>query len=256
MLDDINVLKQRDPSGALTIASKQYEQANYSSDIVNGGYDERMITSVVVAGMGGSALAALLVKSWLKLELAVPIEVVRTYDLPAYVSQSTLVIASSYSGNTEETLSCLKQAESKGAQIAIIASGGKLIEQAKANGITYTALPVDFQPRMAVIYNLRALVSLLVNFNIVSSTKLDQIASKSDWLQSETAKWASDVPTADNYAKQLALQAVGKTAVFYGGTLTMSLSGMNCRSLIIMNSLVGRHIQLKSRLPSLISSVI
>ncbi len=220
MLDDINVLKQRDPSGALTIASKQYEQANYSSDIVNGGYDERMITSIVVAGMGGSALAALLVKSWLKLELAVPIEVVRTYDLPAYVSQSTLVIASSYSGNTEETLSCLKQAESKGAQIAIIASGGKLIEQAKANGITYTALPVDFQPRMAVIYNLRALVSLLVNFNIVSSTKLDQIASKSDWLQSETAKWASDVPTADNYAKQLALQAVGKTAVFYGGTLT------------------------------------
>jgi glucose/mannose-6-phosphate isomerase len=220
MLDDINVLKQRDPSGALTIALKQYEQANYLVDVTNKDYDGRVIANIVIAGMGGSALAALLVKSWLKLELTVPIEVVRTYDLPAYVSHDTLVIASSYSGNTEETLNCLQQAQSKGSQIAIIASGGKLVEQANANGIALASLPVDFQPRMAVIYNLRALVSLLVNFNIISTSKLDEIAGISDWLQNETAKWAGEVPATNNYAKQLALHAVGKTAVFYGGTLT------------------------------------
>jgi glucose/mannose-6-phosphate isomerase len=220
MLDDINVLSQRDPSGALTIASLQYEQAKFAAEISNGDHDHRSINSVVVTGMGGSALAALLVKSWLKSELMVPIEVVRTYDLPAYVNQNTLVIASSYSGNTEETLSAFEQAKAKDAQIAIIASGGQLNQHADDNQITYVSLPTGLQPRMAVIYNLRALVALLVHFGIVSASKMDEIASKADWLQAETAKWASDMPTESNYAKQLALHAVGKTAVFYGGTLS------------------------------------
>jgi glucose/mannose-6-phosphate isomerase len=220
MLDDVNVLNQRDPSGALVIASKQYEQAKYSINVLNMSHDDRMITGIVVAGMGGSALAALLVKSWLKSELMLPIEVVRTYDLPHYVNQNTLVIASSYSGNTEETLSCLDQAEQKGAHMAIIASGGELINRAKASKIPYSSLPTNLQPRMAVIYNLRALIALLAGFNIISSSKLDEIAKQADWLQAESAKWGSEVATADNYAKQLALQAVGKTAVFYGGSLT------------------------------------
>jgi len=219
MLDDANVLKQCDPSGALAVASAQYEQASFKVDIRNNG-NYKPITNVVVAGMGGSALAALLVKSWLKSELAVPLEIVRTYDLPEYVNQNTLVIASSYSGNTEETLSCLEQAETNGAQIAIIASGGKLIEYANSNQTVYVQLPSNLQPRMAVIYNLCALVALLANFNVTSGAKIDEIASKSEWLKGETSKWAGDVPTNQNYAKQLAMQAVGKTAVFYGGTLT------------------------------------
>lgn len=220
MLDDQNVLSQRDPSGALVIASKQFEQTKYLVKLLNQDHDNRPITNVIVAGMGGSALAALLVKAWLKSELTIPFEVIRTYDLPAYVNQNTLVIASSYSGNTEETLSCLNEAESKGAQIAIIASGGRLIDEANAKQIACAILPVDFQPRMAVIYNLCALVTLLSNFGVVSADKLTEINSKSDWLQNESSKWVREVPTANNYAKQLALLAVGKTAVFYGGTLT------------------------------------
>ena len=224
MLDDANVLKQRDPGGALTVASLQYEQAKFKADIVNKDNDHRNITGVIVAGMGGSALAAMIVKSWLKSELTVPIDVVRSYDLPAYVSQNTLVIASSYSGNTEETLSCLKQAEAKGAQIAIIASGGWLINHADVNQIAHVTLPAGLQPRMAVIYNLCALIALLSNFDIVPSEKIDEIANKSEWLKSESTKWTSDVSTDKNYAKQLALQAVGKTAVFYGGTLTAPIA--------------------------------
>ncbi len=220
MLDDINILNQRDPGGALKVASLQYEQAKFNLDITDGDHDQRQITGVVVAGMGGSALAALLVKSWLKSELSVSMEVVRTYDLPAYVGQNTLVIASSYSGNTEETLSCLEQAKNKGAQVSIIASGGKLIDYATENHTAHMKLPVGLQPRMAVIYNLCALIKSLANFGIVPIEKLDEIANVADWLAAETAKWGSDVPTADNFAKQLALQAVGKTAVFYGGSLT------------------------------------
>jgi len=219
MLDDLNVIKQCDSSDALAVASEQYAQANFKVDIRNKG-DHQPITNVIVAGMGGSALAAVLVKTWLKTELTIPFEVVRTYDLPAYVSDSTLVIASSYSGNTEETLSCLEQAKTRGAQIAIIASGGKLIEYANSNQITHVQLPNNLQPRMAVIYNLCALVSLLANFGVASSEKVDEITETSEWLKGETSRWAGDVLTNENYAKQLALQAVGKTAIFYGGTLT------------------------------------
>lgn len=220
MLDDVNVLVQRDPSGALKIASLQYEQAKFKVNICNSEHDGRQISNVVVAGMGGSALAALLVKSWLKTELKVPFEVTRTYDLPDYVNQNTLVIVSSYSGNTEETISCFEQAKTNGAQVAIIAAAGQLINSANEHKIAYAPLQAGLQPRMAVIYNLCALVAILANFGIASATKLDEISGCADWLQTETAKWASDVPTADNYAKQLALQAVGKTAIFYGGALT------------------------------------
>ncbi len=220
MLDDVNVLRQRDPEGALAIAGLQYQQTSLKVSVLDSGHDNRTITDIVVAGMGGSALAALLVKTWFRGEVTVPFEVVRTYDLPAYVSRNTLVIVSSYSGNTEETISCLDQAGAKGAQMAIIAAGGKLMEYAKNYHVAHVPLPSGLQPRMAVIYNLCALVSLLSNFGVVSRDKLDEIVSTSDWLESETAKWAAEVPTTANYAKRLALSAVGKTAVFYGGTLT------------------------------------
>jgi glucose/mannose-6-phosphate isomerase len=224
MLDDGNILKQRDPNGALDIVKDQYQQASYAVEIKNAENDGRPIHSIVVAGMGGSALAAILAKVWLKNELSVSFEIVRGYDLPKYVDQNTLVIASSYSGNTEETISCLDQAMTKGAQVAIIAAGGKLVEQADEKQITYATLPASYQPRMAVIYNLRALITLLVNFKMVTTDKLDEIAAMSGWLRDEAAKWSADIPTNENYAKQLALKAVGKTAVFYGGALTAPLA--------------------------------
>jgi glucose/mannose-6-phosphate isomerase len=165
-------------------------------------------------------LAALLVKSWLKAEIKLPFEVVRSYDLPAYVGENTLVIISSYSGNTEETLSALEQAEKKGSQLAVIAAGGALIDTATGYRMAHVALPKNLQPRMAVIYNLRALIALLVNFKIVGVDKLDEIASTAAWLKAESERWAPEVAVDKNYAKQLALLAVGKTPVFYGGTLT------------------------------------
>jgi glucose/mannose-6-phosphate isomerase len=220
MLDDINILNQRDPSGALKIAGDQYQQTEFDVEVFNQENDNRTINNVVIAGMGGSALAALLVRTWLKSELKIPFEVVRTYDLPAYVDRNTLVIASSYSGNTEETLNGLEQAIQKGSQIAIIAAGGKLVESAKNQKIAYAQLPGGIQPRMAVIYNLCALIKILAHFGVVPIEKLSEISDKSRWLADESAKWSSDVTTDKNYAKQLALKAVGKTAVFYGGTLT------------------------------------
>ncbi|HEY5695839.1 MAG TPA: bifunctional phosphoglucose/phosphomannose isomerase [Candidatus Saccharimonadales bacterium] len=219
MLDDDNVLKQRDPEDALGVAATQFEQARFSVDVKEPENDGRQITRIVVVGMGGSALAALQAKSWLKTELTIPFEVVRTYDLPEYVNYDTLVIASSYSGNTEETLEGLKQARERSAQVAIIAAGGELLQDAQKNSIAHVALPAELQPRMAVIYNLRALVALLAHFKLVSYDRFAEIAGYADWLGQETLGWVSGVTTDKNYAKQLALLSVGKTPVFYAGSL-------------------------------------
>lgn len=219
MLDDLNVIHQRDPQGALQVAAEQYNQAKFAVDIISPEHDHRGITRVVVAGMGGSALAALQVKSWLKNRLTVPFEVVRTYSLPHYTDASTLVIASSYSGNTEETVSCLEEARERGAQVAVIAAGGQLIQSAQVDDITHVQLPGALQPRMAVIYNLCALVEVLFHFDVTDSDVLNEIRTTADWLESETAQWTSDVTTDKNYAKQLALHAVGKTPVFYAGSV-------------------------------------
>jgi glucose/mannose-6-phosphate isomerase len=220
MLDDANVLKQRDPEDALAVAGQEYGQTAFDAIVWNADNDGRHIRHIVVAGMGGSALAALILKAWLKDSLTVPFEVLRSYDEPGYVGEDTLVIASSYSGNTEETVSALEQAELKGAQLAIIAASGKLIDIAGSDRIAHVQLPENLQPRMALIYNLRALVSLLINFGLVDKERFNDIKATATWLQAETAKWTSDVVTDENYAKQLAYIAVGKTPVFYGGALT------------------------------------
>lgn len=220
MLDDFNLLRQRDPDGALMVASEQPDQAKSVPIVQNGENDGRPIYNVVIAGMGGSALAALMLKTWLKSDFPEPLEIVRGYDLPKYVDSDTLVIISSYSGNTEEALSCLQQAKSKSAQIGAVASGGQLIETAKAEEIAHVVLPSGMQPRYGVISNLCALLAVLANFKVIGHDKLGEVLAAANWLSDETTKWTPDVPTEENYAKTLALEAVGKTAIFYGGELT------------------------------------
>lgn len=219
MLDDLSVISQRDPSDALGVASQETNQLVAPISIENSEIDDRQITNVVLGGMGGSALAALVAKSWLKDQLNVPFEIYRTYDIPEYVSSGTLFIASSYSGNTEETLSALEQAQNVDALVAIIASGGQLIDKAKNGNMPYVEIPSGMQPRMAVNYNLKALVSLLVHFGLCSKASLDEISNSANWLAEETANWMPNIETEKNYAKQLAMQIVGKTPIFYSGSV-------------------------------------
>ena len=224
ILDNEQIIAQKDPGGALGVVAAQFEQAKGDVTVKNPENDGRAISSVVVAGMGGSALAALLAKVLLQAEVSVPFEIIRGYDAPAYVSESTLVIASSYSGNTEETLTFLQQAQQKGSQIGIITSGGALLESAVSTGTSYVVVPTGMQPRMATISNLRALLALLNNFGIVKNSWLDELAQLGVWLQAECANWLPGVPTEQNYAKQLAVQSVGKIPVFYGGATTAPLA--------------------------------
>jgi len=222
VLDDSNVLKERDPDGALELLAGFYEQFVYEPAVA-GKLQAREVKEVIVTGMGGSALAALIARVYLKAELNIPFEIVRSYSLPQYIGKNTLVIASSYSGNTEETVSALEQAEKAGSLVSILASGGKLIDIAKAKNLVHVQLPGGLQPRMALVYNLVALFKLLETFGIASH-KVSEVHKMADFIQKESSNWLADVPVARNYAKEIAMKAVGKNAVFYGGELTAPLA--------------------------------
>ncbi len=214
MLDDLKYIHQKDAQDALGIAEKQYQQLQHEFNVA---WDEQgKIENIVFAGMGGSALAAHLSTTWPGYNL--PFEISRGYGIPAYVGPSTLFIASSYSGNTEETLSALTQAKEKGAQIAVICSGGKLAEIAEAGKHVLLELPSGLQPRFATLYSLKALTSLLDACGITQNSAAT-LSKTSDKLEEATKMWRPDVATKDNLAKQIALDSVGRSMVVYSGPL-------------------------------------
>lgn len=214
VLDDLKMIHERDAADTLGIAEKQWQQLELTYDVA--GYEGLRPFNVVYGGMGGSALAALLATTWPG--FSVPFEIVRSYDIPAYVGEQTLFVAASYSGNTEETLSALEQAEQRGAKIVVITGGGKLEEIAEAKGYPLAKLPKTEQPRYAALANLTALLALVARYDILTVSDYQaELQQAAGFLRGATAAWRPDVPTDQNEAKQLAQEMIGKSVVIYGG---------------------------------------
>lgn len=213
MLDDANVLRQRDPQDALGVAAAQCDYFSRSFGATF--HPSGTIANIVWAGMGGSSLPAVIIQSWPR--TTVPFETTRDYEIPAHVGKETLFITSSYSGNTEETLEALQKAEAKGAQIAVIAAGGKLKEVADQKGYPLFEIPLGIQPRMATFYFVNAFVAIVKDLG-VTEAPLDELCSIGSWLREQISTWQADTPLVDNPAKQLATQLVGKTVIMYAGT--------------------------------------
>ncbi len=214
MLDDLKLIHERDPEDALGVSARQWQ---YLSKDFDAHFEPRgEIRNVVLAGMGGSALPGVIVGSWPQTN--VPFEIVRNYDVPPYVGEQTLFISSSYSGNTEETLEALRQAEEKGAQVVVIAAGGKLADIAKEKNYPLYAIPSGIQPRMATLYFLNAFVKLLAPLGLTVQDT-GELASLGEWLRDELAKFGAEVPTEQNLAKQIAQELMGKTVIMYSGPL-------------------------------------
>lgn len=220
MLDDRNVLKQRDPEGSLEFIANLYQSLDWQPEVLAPEHDNRKITNIVVAGMGGSALAAELIRVVARQDLDVPFEIIKGYSLPKYVDEHTLVIAVSHSGNTEETLECYARARLCGSQVAVVTSGGKLAEIAGQDNVVHIIVPAGAQPRMSIFHHLLAELSLLEHFGIVGRKYRSELAEARDWLRDESVNWHQEVPVQDNLAKQIALVAAGKTPVIYGGEIT------------------------------------
>lgn len=167
--------------------------------------------NITVAGMGGSALGADVVKHAFKDQLKVPLNIVNDYSLPAYVNSDSLVILSSYSGGTEEVLSCAKQAKEKKAQVLVITQGGKLAEIAQKNNYGSYIIQAEHnpsnQPRMAIGYAVVGLMGLLNKLELIT-IKQSEIEEITKTILFTMQKCGVEEGTEDNPAKTLSYNLI------------------------------------------------
>lgn len=144
------------------------------------------ISHIYVAGLGGSGIGADFVSSFVQDELTIPFLVRKGYHVPAFVGPNTLAIASSYSGNTEETLISYDQIKKQGARIICVASGGKIIEKAKADGYDYIQVPANWpSPRACLGYSVTAQLWALRHLGFISDRAIKNVESAVSLLRAE-----------------------------------------------------------------------
>ncbi len=182
--------------------------------------DHRDVDRVVILGMGGSAIAGDLLRALAALESPVPIIGHRGYDLPLMVDGRTLLIASSYSGNTEETLSAFQTALGRDAKKVVLTTGGRLLAAARANGIPAFVFRYESTPRAALGYSLMPLLAIAGKLGIIEEKSAD-VAEAIAVMEDLLRRIGEDVPLSENPAKQLAVRLHGRMPVVHGaGPLT------------------------------------
>jgi glucose/mannose-6-phosphate isomerase len=216
MLDEADFIARYDKENALGVIGGLPEQLQHDYPETPGLPKADEVKNVVLAGMGGSAQPGEFIKTWLGDRLPVPFVIARDYALPGFVGPETLVVISSYSGNTEETIAALADAEKRGAKVVVSASGGKLLEMARTKGYPHFELPNGIQPRMAVLYAVRALTTLLERAGLAEGA-LEELAASGSWLVGEMGSWGPETATAENEAKRVAGELVGHPVVVYAG---------------------------------------
>ena len=186
--------------GAITIG----EKAKLSSA-------KRKISNVLICGLGGSGIGGTIVSELVALEATVPITVTKGYFIPKFVNESTLVIISSYSGNTEETLNCLQLALKKKAKIVCVTSGGKVAEIAKKKKLDVILIPGGNPPRACLGYSFTQLFFILGHYKIISNKFKAQLKSAVELIEAEEQNIISE-------AKNVAEKLFGKTPMIYATT--------------------------------------
>jgi glucose/mannose-6-phosphate isomerase len=213
MLDDLQKIHERDNGDALGSVTTEWRQL--TGDVaVTPIYRPVELLNVVYAGIADSAVAALLVSTWRILRL--PFEVVRSHDIPPYVGVKTLFIACSDSGDTDEVIEATERAAQVGAQIVVIASGGRLAEVARNRGYPFVLLPKVRSSRFAVFYDLKVLVTILDQAGLCEDTH-DSLHTAAEFLHTASQTWLPSVPAVRNPAKQIAQECMGRSVVIYSG---------------------------------------
>ncbi|MEM2118345.1 MAG: bifunctional phosphoglucose/phosphomannose isomerase [Candidatus Bathyarchaeia archaeon] len=216
ILDSLEEIKQIDKSNMLSFcvdAPKHYSEAARLAETIHISYPKP--NSIIVAGMGGSAIGGELLKDWARDKLAVPIEVCREYSLPEYANKSTLVFVVSYSGETEESLSVFLDAVKRGCMSVCISSGGTLQEFAEKLGIPHLHVPSGMAPRATLPYLFLPLCILMEKIGLIKDAK-PEISETISVLKQISGSNASTIPLNDNFSKKLALNIRGTVPVVYG----------------------------------------
>jgi len=175
-------------------------------------------TGLAVFGMGGSAICADLILA--AAGVGVPAAVVRGYEVPAWVGPETLVIAASYSGETEETLACAATALERGCSPVCIASGGTLAALAGDRGLALVTVPGGGQPRASVGYLAMPILAALSAAGLTAPADAD-VVEAAELLHAGNEEFGPDATGAGNAAKTLAARLYRRQAVVYGAGLTV-----------------------------------
>jgi glucose/mannose-6-phosphate isomerase len=216
-LDDPATLKRIDPDDMLgRVASMpgQLAQARRVAAPVELGPRHTDVDAVVVLAMGGSAIGAELVAAAAGDRLRVPVIVHRDYGLPGGVTQRTLVVAASHSGATAETLSGFTAAHERGLPIAVITTGGRLAERARAENVPLFEYKLGGQPRAAIGFGVGLVHELLSRAGLIGAP--DDLEPAVQALEGLLERLGPTVETAANPAKQLAWAIFGRIPVVYG----------------------------------------
>jgi len=220
-LDDLSYIKKIDPQGMYDLLLSFPVQVDTAYAIGQRcplpEVKPSSVKNIVVAGMGGSAIGGDLARSYLAEDLKIPFLICRNYTLPGFVGPDSLVIASSYSGNTEETLEAYQQAKDAGAKLLAITTGGELAEKASADGIPLIEIPPRLPPRAALGYSLVPLLVSLWRMKLAPDRCMDFFEGE-HILKEGVEEYKVEVPLSENLAKEMATKLHRKLPIIYSAT--------------------------------------
>lgn len=176
------------------------------------------VKHIVVAGMGGSAIGADLLAAYGEPQLKASLTTHRDYGLPAWVSADTLVVCSSHSGNTEETLAAYEAAKAAGSKILVVCTGGTLAALAQQDGHPLWQFEHKGQPRTAVGYSFGLLLALVGRLGLLPDPAAE-LADAVAAMKAQQANFRADVPDISNPAKRMGGQLMGRWVTMYGAGL-------------------------------------
>jgi glucose/mannose-6-phosphate isomerase len=217
-LDDERALAAGDPGGMLaTVADlSSHGREGYELGSTTGGFPSADgVTAVAFCGMGGSAVAGDVVRELFRDRLGVPIDVIRGPALPEFCGPHTLVVCSSYSGETAETLACFEEALRRGCRIVPVSSGGRLAARSAEEGLGVVSVPAGFMPRAALGYLALAALGALESIGLLPPMR-DDVADAMGELERLAMRLAPSVPRADNPAKELAWLVGDRVPLVWG----------------------------------------
>jgi glucose/mannose-6-phosphate isomerase len=216
----------------------EHIEAGYASGLATAGLPSLDgVTSAVFCGMGGSAVAGDVLRQTFRDRLPVPVDVNRTPLLPEYAGPHTLVIASSFSGETSETLSSVREAVRRGCRMLAITSGGTLAALCDEHAIARASVPTGFQPRAALGHLTFAMLGALEAAGLVPSIATDVEETLSS-IRGLTAGMTPEVPTAENPAKELAAWLDDRVAVVWGADGIGAVAAMRWKTQLNENGKV------------------
>ncbi len=176
---------------------------------------QKTVDSVVFLGLGGSAIGGDLVRTYLGSDLKVPFQVVRDYTVPGWVGRTTLALVSSYSGDTEETLTALQAAEAAGAVVVCMTSGGELEKIAARDARPVFRFPGGYPPRTALPFSFVAVLAALSGMGLIND-RSDEIRASLPWVRHRLEVYGPENVSSDNPAKALAARLAGRVPIIYG----------------------------------------